>query len=150
MNIEIINSATKIFFIILFAIFIVIKLLNKKRYEITEIIIIIPTVLILTIIYVLAKYYTNEVLALFILYILLSSFIKILNKNEIRFSMLIMLISMAICLMCWGISVILSFIIYKALNIKNNFVNLIIIVIIQGFLIFNIFRIKRFKKGLLF
>lgn len=147
-NEDIIVTTIKIFFIVFFSMLINIKILNGKICNKREVIISIISSIVLAIIYTIIKFYIDTILALCILYILMSISIKLLNTNKILFSMLGTLISMAICFICWGLAVIAEYPIHKMLDIKSNFINIILINAIEGFILLILFRIKRFKNGL--
>lgn len=70
-----------------------------------------------------------------------------ITKNKIGYSLIITIIAFAISLICFGISVIVGFILYKLIYINNNYLNLFIILLMQFGLIYSFFKIKRFKYG---
>ena len=150
MNIERISSIIKIFFIIIFSNVINRKLTNNKKYKIQEIIINALVDVIVSFVYIIVKNCSDSILAFIILYLLLSCFSQIINKGRITFSMLTTIISLSICFVSWGISVPICYVIQKIFNIENNFINLFIIIAVQGLLILGFFKIKRFSKGLNF
>lgn len=146
MDINIINSWIKMFFIIVFSMLIIRKVLNLG-YNKKVILIILVQSLLFSIFYAVIKFYTNTGIALLSIYVLISCFIKLLNKYKITYSMLSVLISMAICLLAFGVSVAFSFPLYKILNINNNIINNLLIACIQGLLIYYFFKIKKFRNG---
>ena len=148
MNMVLINSIIKMFFIILYSILIFSKLLNRKKHSKIELIAIIIGSAIISIIYSIIKKYSNTILAFYILCILISFLIRFINKDV--FSILAVIISIAICIVCWGAAVILEYVFYIAFNINNSLINNILISIIELILIINLFKIKRLKNGLTF
>ena len=92
----------------------------------------------------------NPFLLMTILGLIYGIFIGIITKNKIGYSIIITIISYAICLICLVLSTIITYIPYKISNIDNYYINLITILLIQFMLIYYIFKIKRFKNGIIF
>jgi len=69
------------------------------------------------------------------------------GKNKLVYSLMITLISYAICTVCQVISVIIEYLPYFIFKIYNKYVNLLLILLIQFVLIYRFFKIKRFDKG---
>ena len=149
MNIDVISSVIKMFFIVMFTSLISIKLLNCN-YSKKNIILIFLESLLLSIVYIIVKNYINIVISLCIICLFISYFIKLLNIYKNGHSMLVVVISMAICLMAFGLAVVSEFSLYKIFHIENNIINSLLIAFIQGILIFSFLKTKRFSKGFSF
>lgn len=125
------------------------KITNIKNLK-NNIIWIILFDIIMTIICSYIKFYINSFVTMIITYILYGCIIGIITKNKIGYSIVITIISYAICLICLVISIIVVFLPYKVINIENKFLYLILILIIQFIILYKIFKIKRFKNGFYF
>ena len=147
-----ITSDTIIFFLKLlvmsiFSYYSLNKILNIKEYNHIESV----KILIINIILVLGCTYINLFMNSFVSAIILcfgsGIFWGIITKKKIGYSILVSIISYGICMIFFSISVIVEFLPYKLFNIENNYINLIIILIIQFCLIYGFFKIKRLKNG---
>lgn len=74
----------------------------------------------------------------------------IIMKYKIGHSMLATIISYAICLIFYTVSIMLEFSIYKVFKIENNYINLGIILIMQYVFTYTFFKLKKFKNGFRF
>ncbi len=146
MDINIVNSWIKMFFIILFSMLILRRILNIGYNKRVILIIFMQSILFSTI-YTIIKFYTNTGMAILAVYVLISCCIKILNKYKITYSMLSVLVSMALCLLSFGVAVAISFVLYTFLNIENDIIINLLIAFIQSLFIFLFFKIKRFRNG---
>lgn len=150
MDIDLINSLIKNFFIIIFSVFIIMKILNFNKITAKTAISTVLFSLLTTVLYVGIKNYTNSILALVILTILLTYFSKKITDNKMSLPAITVLISLAICFVAFGISVITNFAICNALNINNNFLQLFSIISLQAIIIYGFFKFKRYRKGFYF
>ena len=127
------------------------KILDIKVTSIKKLVMILIINFILTSISTYMNIYVSFFLSIVVLIILYSSMLGILMKIKLGCSLIIGLISYAICMCCFGISVFISFIPYKLLSMmsieQNDYLNLSIILVLQFAFIYGFLRIKRFKKG---
>lgn len=147
MDIDLINSIIKNFFIILFSNMIVLKVLNKKDIKMTLCVSIIIFSFITTFIYITIKEYTNSMFSLLILCIMLNLLVTKILGTETSLTITTILVSLSICFVTFGISVILNYLIWSNIKIENNFLELFSIILLQFFLINGFFKVKRFKNG---
>lgn len=91
--------------------------------------------------------YYDFFLSIIVLVFLYAIVLKLVTKIKLGYSVIVTIISYSICFTCLILSVIISFIPYKLLNIENNYLNLLILLIIQCVLIYGFLNIKRFKNG---
>ena len=75
---------------------------------------------------------------------------SIINKQKIGYSILLITIALAINYIILFLTTVLTFPINIFYNIKNDYINLMLIIIIYLILICLLFKIKKFKHGLLF
>lgn len=75
---------------------------------------------------------------------------SIINKQKIGYSILLITIALAINYIILFLTTVLTFPINIFYSIKNDYVNLMLIIIIYLILIFLLFKIKKFKHGFLF
>ena len=139
----------KIFFIITYTFLIEEKILNKNLKQNKKVIILI----ILIIITLICKFIKNKsgfIYYIMCLVILLASVIYKLNNKNIGYAILTTTISLSISYIIFLVSVAISFIPNILININNNFISLIIIVLIYSILEFTFLKTKRFKKGFSF
>lgn len=75
---------------------------------------------------------------------------SIINKQKIGYSILLITIALAINYIILFLTTVLTFPINICYNIKNDYINLMLIIIIYLILICLLFKIKKFKHGFLF
>ena len=126
------------------------QILNIKKINILRSSIFIFANLILVGICVYIKFFVSSFLSIIILCMINSIIISILYKEKLGISFVVTFISYAITVLCLGTSVIFEYVIYKTFSIENNFINLIIILVIQGIILMSFLRIKKFKNGFKF
>lgn len=138
----------KMYFINIYTYYILVKILNYSEGNRKIGLLIVST--IIAIICTLIRYYTNSLISVTVLFLLFNMYIITINRNQIKTSLFINTIAFAICFLLLGISIMLSYVPYKSLSIESEFVNLVIILIIEALLVAGLFKIKRFQKGLEF
>ena len=111
------------------------------------VILIMITSLVLGIICTCIKFYVSSFLSVIVLCFAYGSILGIITENKIAYSFIATIIAYAITIISFGISVIVEFFIYKLLHIDNNYLNLIIILVIQFEILYIFFKIKRFTSG---
>lgn len=144
---DIIIYFIKLFIMNIYAYYSFKKISNIKTDNIKRKIIVLVSNIVITIICTYLEFFINSFLSLIIVCLLYGSILGIVTKNKIGYSVVITLISYAICTICLVASVIIIFLPYKLINIENNYLNLIIILIVQFILLYAFFKIKRFKNG---
>lgn len=128
-----------------------IKITNNMKYYIKKVIFILLCNFIVSFVTVYIDIHIDFLLAMLFLTIAYSITLGIIHKIKIGYSLIVSIISYAICIICYGISTVISYIPYKIaydlLHIENFYINLLLILIIQFILIYRFFKIKRFKNG---
>ena len=82
--------------------------------------------------------------------ILMGCLFFIKTKNKLGYSLIITIISLSINYIMFAISIFLNFVIFFILGIKNDYVNVLLIVIVYLTLVKGFLKIRRFKKGFAF
>ena len=93
------------------------------------------------------KYLSNSMLSIICVIFLLALVFAKFSNNKLGYSVLINFISISINYIFFIIAIIVSYIPYKIINIENDYINLLLIVLIYSLMIILFFKIKRFKKG---
>lgn len=124
------------------------KILNSKNENKQNIFIVIIFNLILSVLGTYIKFNINSFINLIIVGFLYGSILGKLTKTQMERAFMITLISYATCQICFTISTIICFLPHKLINISNRYIDLIIILVIQFFIIYGIFKIRRLKNGL--
>lgn len=117
-----------------------------KKKLINIIIINIVISYITTIIRYIFNLFISDICLIFILGCMQS----IINKQKIGYSILLITIALAINYIILFLTTVLTFPINIFYNIKNDYINLMLIIIIYLILICLLFKIKKFKHGFLF
>ncbi|MBQ9659112.1 MAG: hypothetical protein IJV31_10190 [Clostridia bacterium] len=125
------------------------KILNIKkiRLNLKNMTILVSLNIIIAILSTYLEFGWNKFLSTITIFFLDSVILGIYIKRKITYSLIIVLISYAICAICLVVSVIIEFFIYKIVNVNNNYLNLVIILILQYIFVYSLFKIKRFKNG---
>lgn len=148
-NIDLI-SVIEMFFIILVTVYCSFKIIDIVKIKVYYVIIDIISTFIISITTIKIKSNIDSYHSLLVL-IFLTSFINIINfKNGIIYSVITTIISLAISYCIYICSVSIAFFPNYILNIKNEYISVCIIIIIYMLLVFKIFRIKKFKHGIIF
>lgn len=122
------------------------KIINVKIKKYHTIFIIIFNIFI-ALLGTIIEFFINPFALILLMVVVYGIFLGYITKKNIGYSIVVTIISYAICLCCFVVSIIISYLPYKFINIENNYLNLILILIMQFLLIYLIFKTKRFKKG---
>ena len=96
------------------------------------------------------KNISNPIIAATCLIFLLSTLFSIVFKSNFGYATLTTTISLSINYVLFFIAIIISYIINKIHIIKNDYINLLLIVIIQSLLLYRVLNIKRLKEMIIF
>lgn len=96
------------------------------------------------------RYIFNPFISDICLIFILGCMQSIINKQKIGYSILLITIALAINYIILFLTTVLTFPINIFYNIKNDYINLMLIIIIYLILICLLFKIKKFKHGFLF
>lgn len=143
MNIKIIKTV----FIILCAYYTNFKITNQKINNNFKLICNIVIVLLFTIGCGFIRYKVNYFMSMVCSILLLAI---IFSKDNIRRGVLTSVISLSINYIFSAVAVIFDFFICKIIKIENDYINLVVIIIIHIILLFSVLRIKRVKYGFSF
>lgn len=128
------------------------KIMGNIKYCIKNIILVLICNSILSMITVYIDVHIDVFLARLFLIVTYGIMLGIIHKIKIGCAFIVAMISYAICIICYVISITVSFIPYKicseVFHIDNDYLTLFILLTIQFILIYGFFRIKRFKNGL--
>lgn len=150
MNTEISLYYIKVFVTNIYAYYCIKKILNLSKDNLSNISAVIIVDIIISYICIYLKLYINSFLVWLFICLIQGIVITLLTKKSVGYIFIVTLISYAVCITCLGISIMIEFIVYKAMDIQNNFINLSIILTIQFFILYLILRYKRLKKGINF
>ena len=149
-EIELIVDILKIFYISICTYYLAKKIINKKLDTTYKTIILYLCIMVISIICKTIKVSFGFFYGLTGLFLLLSLIFAKGTKNKIIYSMVIVLISLSINYLIFFVAIALSFIPSVLINIKNDFVILMIMLLIYTILLKYLSRIKRFKRGFSF
>lgn len=149
-NIDIVVQTIKLFFLIIFTCYTFAKTISIRQRKIINVILSLICISIISIITKVVEYNFDEYLS-WLLLIFLISLTNLVNfKKDIVYSTLLTIISLSINLIIYVISVSIAFIPIVILKIQNDYIGLVIIIVIYSILIYNLFKIKRLKYGISF
>lgn len=111
---------------------------------------IIITNIVISYITTIIRYIFNLFISDICLIFILGCMQSIINKQKIGYSILLITIALAINYIILFLTTVLTFPINIFYNIKNDYINLMLIIIIYLILICLLFKIKKFKHGFLF
>ena len=149
-EVDVITYVIKTFFMNIFVYFCFKKIIDLKEHKIVKIVLLIITNILLVAFCTYIKIFINAFLALIITGLIYGILLSLFFKIKVGTSIMITIISYAISMICLGISAIISFFIYKILNIQNQYFNMIIVLVIQFCLLYGFFKVKRLKRGFSF
>ena len=123
------------------------KITNSKKSKFGILILVFIVSVILGSICTYIKFFINQFLSVIVLCLLYGIILGTITKNKIGYSLITTIISYAICLVLFVISTTIEFILYKLFVIKDDYINLLIIALVQFGLIWSVFKIRKFKNG---
>ena len=124
------------------------KILNIKEKSVKNIAIVVGINLVLALCCSYIKFSIGSFWAWFLLWLANGVVLALLTEKRIAFSLVVSLIAYAICILCLVLSIVVEFALYKLININNNYVNFIIIILLQYIFLKKLLKIKKFKNGL--
>ena len=136
----------KIIIISLYTYYTFVKIINSKTNFHKNLYIMIATILI-SIIVCIIKYKTNSFISITCLILLLGGLYSLVTKNNIGYSILITVISLSVNYSVFFIAIITSFIPNIILNIQNDYLSLILIILIYGIYMRMLLKLKKLKYG---
>ena len=151
MQMEVIVDIIKLFCISLCTYYMNFKIMNisidksKKKIVIISFII-----LLITIICKIIKEWTDFIYAMISMLFFIGILFSIKSKNKIGYSFIITIFSLAINYIIFLFGAFWCFLIFFIFNIKNDYINLMVILTIYIILLLYFIRMKRFKKGFAF
>ena len=140
----------KLFAISIGTIYLDFKILNREEEFRKHIIKLLLYIIIVETICIIIKNVSNYAASVISLDILLSLFILKITKNKIGYSILINTISLSFNNVTCMVAIVIFYIIFTFLDMKNEIINMIIIASIYFVLLFFISRIKKIKHGIAF
>ena len=149
-HIDIIIYVIRTLFISIFTYYTYFKIIKSKTYINIKSFVTFVFIFVICSITAILKYNLSSFLAILFLISSLSFTLSIVNKNTFANSILLTIISLSINYVIYFISIIVAFIPYKLIVIKNDIFNIILIFTIHPILLFSLFKIRRFKDGLAF
>ena len=140
----------KIILISIFTLRLNYKILDIKERNVISVILIVSLLICSDLICTIIEYVSNSMISILFLVIFISCvFSNKLNKN-IGYSLLITTISLCLNYIIYLISIIISFSIYKILNITNEYITMALILLTFTILFEVLNNIKKFRKGISF
>lgn len=151
--INVINRVIKICTINIMTYFVLIRLIKYKENNYKKVIIVSMMSFLEAGISVALANYIHIFLLIMTCYISHAIVIAKVIKNNIKYSIILVLISLTITYLIYLISIILAGILVKTLNLnisKNHILILFITVLIETIILYAIFKIKRIRNGIAF
>ena len=149
-NVTIVVEIIKLFVIIVYINYTYIKVINNENINIKKNIIVLVYSFFTSILINSLKYNINAYFRIIILIFIVSVFTTIIFREELIYSTSIIIISLAINYALFGIAISIAFIPNAILKIGNDYIALIIIIVIFSILHYMVFRSKKFKYGISF
>lgn len=150
---DVVNKILKISSINIFTYIMFAKIIDYKKNNYKKIIVICVLSLTETLLGKVLNDYITNLSGILIIYLLHSYFIAKLTNNKLRYSLIIVFISLTITYLIYIISLLISSFFLKIIKPtiqKDDVTILFFSMIIESLIIYGIFKIKRFKKGITF
>ncbi len=149
-NMEVTTYILKMFFMQIGTLYAFIKITNVPKLEKRKLLYSCIAVAIASIVITLIKYNVNQYISVISMILLLSCLNSLISKSNIGYSIFITIIALSINYVLFFGAIFIIFIINLLLQIKNDLVNLILMEIVHISSLFILFKIKKFKYGILF
>ena len=141
-------SVLKTIFIIMCTYFTSFKILNYKKIHINPLSIIL--IIFFSFVSIFVKNVSNYFMSIVLLVFALSILHSLNTKNSIGYSIIVTIISLGINYIILFISIIIDFFPNNIFNIKNDYINLVILISTHIPILMLLFKIRRFKNGIIF
>lgn len=148
-NMDFIIYMIKMIFIISLTYYGTLKISNKKQKKKNRFFLII-CIVIMSIICTMIYYVSNYLCCVIWMVMLLSLFFAKLSESNIGYSILTTIIALSINYILYFMAIIITFIPSVFLNVKNDYINLAIIILIDSIFVCIFYKIKKFKYGFSF
>ncbi len=146
-DIGIVIYIIKTFFISICTYYTFIRIINIKKIINIKLVIVIISVALFSFICGIVKYQSDSFTSTLSLILLLSILYSLITKNKLGFSIFTTITSVSINYVLFFISIVINFIPNVMFAIKNDYINLLLIVICYIILLYIFFRIRKFKNG---
>lgn len=148
-QVNIIVYTLKIYFLSVCTFYTALKIINSKDNKKIKVINVFFNVMI-SIICSYAKYVTNSMNSIMLLVLFEAIYFSIFQKYEIIYSMIIISITLSINYIIFGLAATIMFFPNAFLKIQNDYISLLLIVVVYIILLNVFIRIKKFKNGFAF
>ena len=151
--IDIVNNIARISFINVFTFIVFSKIINYEKLNIYKSIIFIIICIIEGVLYTILIPNMIPLIRILIVYSLHSLFISKLSKNNLQYTTICTFISLTITYLIYIISTLISSFILKITFPQiqsNNILILIVTMIVSNLILYQVFKIKKFKNGIAF
>lgn len=108
------------------------------------------SILFVNIICTIVKYFSGSLSCILLLIMLLAIIVSKILHKDIVYSLIVVAISLGINYVIFLLSTFIVFFPVIIMNLKNEYINLILILIVYMIGVFLFFKVKRFKKGFIF
>lgn len=149
-NMDILIYILKLFFIAMCTYYTFLKIINTKRFINIKFIITTLATSIISLFCAVLKYKSDSFTSIICLIFLLSITYCKTIINKFGFSILITIVSLSINYILFFIAIIISFMPNVLFPIQNDYINLLLMVVIHIILLNFLFRLKKFKYGITF
>ena len=148
---EIIIDLIRTYFISICTYYMNLKIINRNvKVQLKEIIIVLFEIIFITAISEFLKVKFSFPYMIIWIGLLISSIFSINTKNSFAYSMLVTIVSLSINYVIFIVGIILNFLLNIVINVKSEYINLCIIIIMY-LILFSVFlKVKRLKQGLAF
>lgn len=149
-DIEIIIYTLKIFFISVCTYYTFLRIINIKDFFNIKLFIALIFTALFSLICSIIKYQFDSFTSILCLTLLSSILYSILTRNKIGFSIFTTITSLSMNYILFFIAVVIDFIPNIIFSIKNDYMNLLLIIVCHIIILYTLFKIKRFKNGFTF
>ena len=144
-------DSIKIYFICLGIYYLSLKIANQKiKFNFIKAIILCIAFAIIAIFNKVMKEAYGYIYSIIITVLIMTLIFKKSTKENFTYSMLVTIISLSIVYILLAIGIFVDFLINVFINIRNDFINLTIIILVYLALIYYFNKVKRFKRGFSF
>lgn len=151
LQVNIIVNFIRFFMINLYTYLGFMKITSNMKYCMKNLMIVLICNSILSMIIVYIDVHIDVFLARLLLIVAYGVILGIIHRIKMGYSFIASMISYAICMICYVISIIINFVPYKicseVFHIDNDYLTLLLLLIVMFVLLYGFFKIKRFKNG---
>lgn len=138
------------FFISLYTYYFFIKMINQKKFSIYGNMLVTICLFLISLLSTIVKNKIDSISSIVLMMTIMSSVYSFITKIKYTYSINLYIISLSINYILFFFAVVIAYVPNIIFNIKNDYINLIVICITHLLLLYKVIKLKKLKNGIIF